>query len=281
MFIYVGRTLIHEIELAHIINIIWHYSSLKLIMSCDLNVNENSDSSDLKSFVATFMTMLILFFIGLYLQIKIIIGSIENKGVNWKVDIQHSIIMIVFFSIRISFEMTTYIIPALHQYTGKWFCYFILFINQFGTVSIFSHSLIIAIYKYIYVMHNTFILSIGEEKANLISVWISIIFPAVFAISLTARPSSTILHYSSVLSCMGMEIEKDSQTHKPWIQRLKTFFTCDLVDTTNQEINDIWNRFIDIISVAGCSLTSFLLSMIVLNVFEVFFYCRLFAFAKR
>ena len=250
-------------------------------MSCDFNVNEDSDPSDLKSFLAAFMTMLILFFIGLYLQIKIIIGSIENKGVNWKVDIQHSIIMIVFFSIRICFEMTTYIIPALHQYTGTWFCYFILFINQFGTVSIFSHSLIIAIYKYIYIKHNNFILSIGEEKANLISVWISIIFPAVFAISLTARPSSTILHYSAVLSCAGMEVEKNMQTHKPWTQRLETFFTCGLVDTTNHENIDIWNQFIDIITIAGCSITSVLLSIIVSNILEVFFYCRLFAFAKR
>ena len=250
-------------------------------MSCDINVNNDSDPIDLKSFVASITTLLILFFIGLYLQIKIIKVSIETKGVNWKVDIQHSITMIIFFSIRICFEMVTYFIPALHQYTGSWFCYLILFINQFGTVSVFSHSLVIAIYKYIYVMHNTFILSIGEDNANLVSVWISIIFPAVFAISLTARPSSTILHYSSVLSCVGMEVEKDTQTHKPWIQRLKTFFTCGFVDTSNHEINDIWNQFIDIINVAGCSITSVLLSIIVLNILEVFFYCRLFAYAKR
>ena len=249
-------------------------------MSFDINVDEDLDSSDLKSFVASITTLLILFFIGLYLQIRIIKVSIKTKGVDWKVGIYHSVIMIIFFSVRICFEIVTYFIPALHQYTGNWFCYFILFINQFGTVSILSHSLIIAIYKYIYIMHNSIILSIGEEKANWISVWISIIIPAVFALSHTAIPA-TILHYSSVLSCVGMEVEKDTQTHKPWIQKLKTFFTCDLVDTTNHEINDIWNQFIDIITVAGCSLTSVLLSIIVLNILEVFIYCRLFAYAKR
>ena len=121
-------------------------------MSCDHNANADSSVVDLKSFVTVITTLLILFFIGLYLQIKIIRVSIENKGVNWKVDIQHSIIMIGLFSFRISFEIVSYLIPALHQYTGKWFCYLTLFINQLGMVSVLSHSLIIAIYKYIYVV---------------------------------------------------------------------------------------------------------------------------------
>ena len=249
-------------------------------MSCDHNANADSSFIDLKSFVIMITTLLILFFIGLYLQIKIIRVSIENKGVNWKVDIQHSIIMIGLFSFRISFEIVSYLIPALHQYTGKWFCYLTLFINQLGMVSVLSHSLIIAIYKYIYVMHNNFIHSIGEDKANLIPVWISIILPALFAISFTARPS-TILHYSSVLNCLGMGVEKDTQTQKPWIQKLKNFFTCGLVDTTNPDRNEIWNKSINIIAITGCSLTSVLFAIIILNVFEVFFYCRLFAFAKR
>ena len=228
----------------------------------------------------SFVNLLILFFIGLYLQIKIIKVSIETKGVNWKVDIQHSIIMIVFFSVRICFEMVTYFIHALHQYTGNWYCYIILFVNQFGMVSVFFHSLIIATYKYIYGIHNTCVRSTGEDKANLISGWISIIISAVFAISLKARPSN-IPHYSFVLNCVDVEVEKDTQTHKPWIQKLKTVFTCGLVNTSNHDRNEIWHQFINIISMAGCSLTSVLLSIIVLNVFEVFLYCRLFEFAKR
>ena len=92
-------------------------------MSCDHNANADSSFIDFKSFVTVITTLLILFFIGLYLQIKIIRVSIENKGVNWKVDIQHSIIMIGLFSFRISFEIVSYLIPALHQYTGKWFCH--------------------------------------------------------------------------------------------------------------------------------------------------------------
>ena len=240
-------------------------------MSGDRNDNEDSDSIDLKSFVAAITTLLTLFVIGLYLQIKIMRGLIRNKGVNWKVDVQHSIIMIGFFSFRICFEMVTYFIPTLHQYTGNWFCYITLFINQFGIASIFSHSLIIAIYKYIYVMHNPFILFIGEDKANLISVWISIILPALFAISFTARPS-TMLSYSSILNCLGMKAEPLD---------LRTFFTCGFDDVTYHDRNELSNQIINFVTIAGCTLTSILLAIIILNVFEVFCYYRLFAFAKR
>ena len=250
-------------------------------MSCDLNVNEDdSDSINLQSFVAAITTLLILFVIGLYLQIKIIRVSIKNRGVNWKVDIQHSIVMTGFFSFRICFEMVTYFIPALHQYTGNWFCYITLLINQFGMVSVLSHSLIIAIYKYVYVMHNPFILFIGENKANLISVWSSIILPAVFAILLTARPS-TMLSYYSILNCLGMKAETDTQTDMPLRQKLKTFFTCGFDDVKYHDRNELSNQIINFVTIAGCSLTSVLLSIIILNVFEVFCYYRLFAFAKR
>ena len=250
-------------------------------MSCDLNVNEDdSDSINLQSFVAAITTLLILFVIGLYLQIKIIRVSIKNRGVNWKVDIQHSIVMTGFFSFRICFEMVTYFIPALHQYTGNWFCYLILFINQFGTVSIFSHSLIIAIYKYIYVMHNDFIISIGENKASSISAWISILLPLLLGISFTARPSS-FLSYSSVLNCLAMTVEKDNHANVPWSRIFKSYFTCGFADSADDERNELWNQVINVIAILGCTLTSALLLVILLNIFEVVCYCRLFAFARR
>ena len=141
------------------------------------NIDEDPESIYLHSFTATITTLLVFFFVGLYIQIKIIIVSLREKSVNWKVNIVHSIVMMIFFGVRILFEIITYFIPALHKYTGSWFCYVTLFLNQFGLASLLSHSLIVAIYKYIYVMHNDFILSIGENKAGSISAWISIAMP--------------------------------------------------------------------------------------------------------
>ena len=244
------------------------------------NIDEDPKYIDLHSFTAATTTLIALFFIGLYIQIKIIIVSMREKGVNWKVNIVHTIVMITFFGVRISFEIATYFIPSLHLYTGSWFCYLTLFVNQFGAASLLSHSLVVAIYKYIYVMHNDFILSIGENKAGSISAWISIAMPLVLGISFTARPSS-FLSYSSVLSCLAMKIEKDNHAHVPWSRKVKTYFTCGFLVSTDHKGNKIWNQVINVIAVLGCSLTSALLVLIMLNIFEVLCYCRLFAFARR
>ena len=252
-------------------------------MACNLNISNidrDPESIHLHSFTATITTLLVFFFIGLYIQIKIIIVSLREKSVNWKVNIVHSIVMMIFFGVRILFEIITYFIPALHKYTGSWLCYLTLFLNQFGLASLLSHSLVVAIYKYVYVMHNDFILSIGENKAGSISAWISIAMPLVLGISFTARPSS-FLSYSSVLSCLAMKVEKDNHAHVPWSRKVKTYFTCGFLDSTDHKGNKIWNQVINVIAVLGCSLTSALLVLIMLNIFEVVCYYRLFAFARR
>ena len=252
-------------------------------MACDYNISnmdEDPESIDLHSFTAAITTLLVFFFIGLYIQIKIIIVSMREKGVNWKVNIVHSIVMMTFFGVRISFEIVTYFIPSLHLYTGSWFCYLTLFVNQFGVASVLSHSLVVAIYKYIYVMHNDFILSIGENKASSISAWISILLPLVLGISFTARPSS-FLSYSSVLNCLAMKVEKDTHANVPWSRIFKYYFTCGFADSTDHTRYKLFNLFINIIAILGCSLTSALLVVIVLNILEVVCYCRLFAFARR
>ena len=252
-------------------------------MACDYNISnidEDPEFTDLHSFTATTTTLIAFFFIGLYIQIKIIIVSMREKGVNWKVNIVHSIVMITFFGVRISFEIVTYFIPSLHLYTGSWFCYLTLFVNQFGAASLLSHSLVVAIYKYIYVMHNDFILSIGENKASSISALISILLPLVLGTSFTARPSS-FLSYSSVLNCLAMTVEKDTHAHVPWSRIFKNYFTCGFVDSTDHKGNNLWNQVINVITILGCSLTSALLVLILLNIFEVICYCRLFAFARR
>ena len=244
------------------------------------NIDDDLESIDLQSFAAAITTLLAFFFIGVYIQVKIIIVSMKEKCVNWKVNIVHSIVMMIFFGIRISFEIITYFIPSLHLYTGIWFCYLILFINLFGAASLLSHSLVVAIYKYVYVMHYDFIISIGPNKASSISAWISIILPLMIGISFTARPSSFLL-YSSVLNCLAMKVEKDTHEHRTWSRKFRAYFMCGYVDSTDHDVNKVWDRILDVITILGCSLTSSLLIVIMLNIFEVVCYCRLFAFARR
>ena len=51
----------------------------------------------------------ILFFFGVYLQIKIIDVVKKNKQVGWEAQIYHSIVLIIHFSIVLFFEALPYI----------------------------------------------------------------------------------------------------------------------------------------------------------------------------
>ena len=116
-------------------------------------VNNSDSKDDLNTFIITNTVLAVLFLIGLYLQIKVIVVSKLEKDVTWRIDICHSVVMITLFCFRILFEMIMYIIPSLHQYTGNWICYVGYFAILNGYLSVVSHSLVISIYKYVLILH--------------------------------------------------------------------------------------------------------------------------------
>ena len=85
-------------------------------MDCIQNISDSK--ADSNTFIIVNALLSVIFSIGLYLQIKIIIVSKQEKASTWKIDICHSVVMIIHYGIRILFECITYTIPSLHEYTG-------------------------------------------------------------------------------------------------------------------------------------------------------------------
>ena len=245
-------------------------------MTC--NEGKWSAIDDLSTFIISNTILIILFIIGLYLQIKVITEAKKDPVGTWKLDMCHSIVMIVFYSFRILFEISSYFVPILHMYTGKWFCYAALFLNLFGAISVITHSLSIAVYKYVFIVHHNMILHIGVNKASAVSYWINLIFPAALAISFMARP--TVPSYSSIFKCLGMKSEKSSHHAEALIDKLSSFLFCGFEDFSNNN-QGIFGYFMDIISIMGCFLTSMIILFIIANILEMFFYQRIFSFIKR
>ena len=240
--------------------------------------NIDDENIGFNSFFLQTSLIALLFSIGLYLQIKIVIVSIQEKDVTWKIDVCHSVVMIAYFSFRILFEVSTYLVPSLHQYTGKWLCHFALFVEVFCGLSLVCHSLVVATYKYIFIVHQDLIRVVGVYKASLISFWTSLCFPAVLAVSTMLRPSLPPI--ASITKCLG-----NGKVH--WITEnnrsesvMKTLFFCGFDDYANENTSG-FSHFMDVINISGCFLTSALYLAIMANVMKIFFYQRIFAFMKR
>ena len=244
-------------------------------MAC---LNNDSDLHDnLNTFIITNIFLFALFIIGLILQIKIIIVSKKEKDITWKLDISHSLTMIIYFFLRILFEIITHITQSLHLYTGKWVCYVALFVNLYGTFSVTSHSLTVSIHKYIFIVHQNRIRRFRIDRADVFAFWANLIFPGILAISVIARPS--VSAFSSVFSCLGTQdqyADKLNETSKALLQR---YLFCGVDDFKDND--SVIGYIMNVVNSMGCFITSVLFFIIMTNMIEGFLYRQIFVYTKR
>ena len=112
-----------------------------------MHYQSSDDLYDEPTVIIITMSLILIYLIGLYLQIKIIMISKQDKDMTWKIDIAHSIVMIIYYAFIISIETTTRVIPKLSDFTGSWFCYFALYLRLYGMISISGHSLFVSMHK--------------------------------------------------------------------------------------------------------------------------------------
>ena len=95
----------------------------------------------------------ILYVIGLYLNIKILIVSRKEKSMTWKIDFAHSIILIVLFTYNPLIHSLTFYVQDIYLVTGTSFCYVAKVVSHFLIVYVGAHSMIIAALKYIVIVY--------------------------------------------------------------------------------------------------------------------------------
>ena len=228
--------------------------------------------------VAVADTLLILMFsVGLYLQIKIIITSKQEKHMTWQIDICNSIVMIIHYIFSIAGETTTYIIPSLSDHTGSWICSFGMFIRVYGLVFISGHSLVISIFKYFFIVRHQMITNFRKDRAERIFLLINLIYPSMFAVLMVVRPQF-VKPLEAVNSCLGMTEHDGTREYGSVIHTLETVLFCGLDDDVHHSSFDY---FLYIASQVGCFLQTVCIWIVGLNLLEIFFYKKIFRYMKR
>ena len=240
-------------------------------------INQNESTFDVKTVILTTSGLVIIFLFGLYLQIKIIIISKHDEDMTWKIDITHSIVMIIYYAFIISIETTTHVIPNLSHFTGSWFCYFTLYLKLYGLISITVHSLYVSIHKYIFIVYQDKVNNFGKEKARQISFWIYILHPAVFAITWMVRP-----HYRAIASinrCHGLQLQEAAKVANETIGGMaQRLFFCGL---GNYDGYNSFDYFIYLSNQFYCFLQTVVILIVAGNIIEIFIYKKIFHWMKR
>ena len=151
--------------------------------------------------VAHIICQIIIFCLGLNIQIKTIYECKEEKGKTWKIHISHAIVTTVYYGFFIPFQAVTTFVPSLSFYTGSWICYLASFVSFYCYHAIVFNSLLVSIMKYIFIVHALKARGYGEPKIQKVFFWINTILPLVLAI--IALLTTNFQTRSALKSCFG------------------------------------------------------------------------------
>ena len=212
------------------------------------------------------LSLILLYGIGLFIQIKTIVVCKTEKNKTWQIHISHSVLMIIVFAVRILFLALSHLSPNIFSGNGRWIVYIFTFENIYGRHSIPSHSLIIAVMKYFFVVHATKARVFGEDKEKKIFLCANFAFPMILAICYAvSRDFSCLGHFTLLFKS---KIKEDVE-HR----------FCFLNNMIGK-IKDSEN-FISHIQVSLGVFHVFVFGFTLTNLAEAFFYFKIFQSMKR
>ena len=213
----------------------------------------------------------ILFCVGLYFQVRTVLVCIEEKNKTWQIHIAHSIAMTIYFCYIIPFQPITYFIPSLATHLGNWICYVSAFISFFCFQAMVLHSLLIAIMKYIFIVHTWKARSFGEERIQRICLLVSFMYPVILSavtILLSFFVPNSFQVRPEVQNCFGKEYFASLNSNG------KQILFCDIEISDNHSILSVLLKIV-------CIARSCLNTIIGTNIPEGFFYFMTFRSMKR
>ena len=222
------------------------------------------------------VVQVILFLVGLFINIKIVLISWKDKEPKtWQIQIVYSVSIILYSAFYIPFPAISQSTEHLAAYTGVWFCHVAVVVNKLFLYIVASNSLIVAVVKYIFIVHPLRALQWGHEKIQKICLVIYLALPFIHVMFDSAIRIFT-KNYSSVLSltikrCFGLKgINSGKPLEKQFLYNLKASSKDGPGITTVENMIHGFGVFQQILAIVLLS-----------NITEIFLYYLIFKKMKR
>ena len=125
---------------------------------------DNGDNAHTTAIINVIFQVLV-FGLGLILQLKIIVVARKEKDLTWQIYTCHSIVVTISYFFTIIFA-AMYFAPFIPSYTGSWYCYFGNFVLLYCWYSMTFHTLLVAVMKFAFIVHREIMTEFGQEKAQ-------------------------------------------------------------------------------------------------------------------
>ena len=215
--------------------------------------------------------ILIVFCIGLFVQIKIIKVCKEEKNKTWQIHIFHSITMTILFASQVIFMAISYLSPSVFITIGSWVCQIFRFVFLYGFISVLSNSFVIASMKFVLTVHAMKALAVGHSRIQKIFFWANLLFPFILSLD-SLLPD--FQEYSYISKCYNPELWTNytsENVHSMAEGLLKNIIEIDLQE---QKIANYIKLVLNIFRVSAIFISTS-------NLIEALLYYKIFKFMKR
>ena len=169
---------------------------------------------------------IILYALGLFIQVKNISVEKKEKARTWKIHVSQAVMLTILFGFRIPFQAITHFIPFLSFHVGSWICHIGSFIEFYGYQAIIAYSLWIALSKYILIVHAIKARIFGNDKIEEIFFWIHLISPIILAI--LAMLTTDYQARADLKSCYGIpDIHFDTNITSSVAAKIGKYLFCN------------------------------------------------------
>ena len=213
------------------------------------------------------------------MQIKIIAALKRDQAMAWEINLFHSVVMIIHWSLKLLVEFVHYIHPSFYYIFGSWFCYSLLAVRSFGIFVMFFNSLYISIHKYIFIIHDETVNRIGDRKVKGRLLGAYAIVLITWTLSYTARGHFSAFGITSKCSIPHTSVTDDGFSVEEPIENWTSHtFVCVIHKSEQKNMLIVAvNKFMNFL----CSCQNIATFVIALNVLEIFFYSSIFRHMNR
>ena len=135
---------------------------------------------DLAYLLTYLIVSLFVYVVGICFHSKIIKVSLKDKEVSWQLDVIYSSVKVFVNTFAYFLYGVTYIIPNLHHFTGKWFCYASKIILQYNYIIVAYYTLMVAILKYVIIVHWQWARGFGHDRIKkMFSITLAFCIPTI------------------------------------------------------------------------------------------------------
>ena len=212
---------------------------------------------------------------GLIINMKVLRLMKQEKGLVMDVTSFFAIVQMMFWPSWWLFTTSTDFIHPLNIVLGEWFCHLGSFFIHLGMYIISFHSLVVAMMRYFFIIHQDKVDKHGREKVKRIFFWLSFIIPLVI-VTIQEIEKNELDMFSFINKCYGKHHEVfliETSTRDVFKRNFCEFESYELGNSMSYVLNG-FRRASCIIRTTTLLLTSF-------NISEAIIYFVLFAHMIR